>query len=197
MTGTGPPIERLTRRLIDTPPDLTAEPVMGGRGQIDAAAIVSDLFVSWGARPLETAAAEPFRPAEHPVGRNWLRCAMLGAWLLADPWFTTDPPIDRAWGFLTTGPVNLTGLAAVVPSASLVTDEERREELARLLLKALDLTPEGETEAQAVDRLTTLDSVERVRVIVATREAEERAAAVRQAMHEKAAAEAAAKASRE
>ena len=197
MTGTGPSIEHLTRRLADTHPDLLAEPRIDGRGEVEAAAVVSDLFVSWGARPLGSMPAALFRPAEQPVGRNWLRCVLIATGLLADPWFAVDPPIDRAWSFLTTGPVDLTQLAAVVPSASLVADEDRREELARLLLKALDLRPDGETEAQAGDRLATLDSVERVRVITATREAEERAAAVRKAMHEKAAAEAAAKASRE
>lgn len=193
----GPPVARLTRRLLDTPPDFLAEPVLSGAGEIEVAAVVSDLFIGWGAAPLTSAAADSFRPAEHPVGRNWVRCVLITTWLLGDPWFTERPPIEAAWSLLTRGPHDLTALAAVVPSPTLVTDEDRREELARRCLAALGLTPEGETDAAATDRLGTLDSVERVRVIAATREAEERAAAVRQAMHEQAAAEAAAKASRE
>lgn len=193
----GPPVARLTRRLLDTPPDFLAEP-----GVVTVAAVVSDLFVGWGAAPLDEAQAELFRPPEHPVGRNWLRCVLITTWVLADPWFATagpggTPPVAAAWLLLTRGERDLTALAAVVPSASLVTDEDRREELARRVLAALGLVPEGETAAGAADRLGTLDSVERVRVIAATREAEERAAAVRKAMHEKAAAEAAAKVSRE
>ena len=70
-------------------------------------------------------------------------------------------------------------------------------ELARRCVHALGLVPAGETQAQAVDRLNTLDSAERARVVAATLEAERRAEEVRQAMHAKAAAEAAAKASRE
>ena len=55
----------------------------------------------------------------------------------------------------------------------------------------------GETLAQATDRLLTLDSGERYRVVAATHSAKERAAAVRAAMQSRAAEEAAAKASRE
>jgi hypothetical protein len=88
-------------------------------------------------------------------------------------------------------------MADFVPARDLVTDPDRREELARRCLRALGLLPGGETAAQAADRLGTLDSVERARVIAATRDAELRAAEVRKAMQAQAAAEAAAKASRE
>ena len=69
--------------------------------------------------------------------------------------------------------------------------------MVRLCLRDLGLRPEGETEAQAQDRLTTLSTAERSRVLAAARQAEERARAVREAMAKQAAEEAAAQYSRE
>ena len=79
------------------------------------------------------------------------------------------------------------------PAPQLVSDPDRREELARLCLRALGLLPAGETAAQAQDRLTTLSTAERQRVIREAREAERRAQKIREAMVKKAAEEAAAK----
>ncbi len=88
----------------------------------------------------------------------------------------------------------LTGLdelAELVKAPQLIADSDRREELSRLCLKALDLRPAGETAAQAQDRLTTLNTAERQRVVAAARAAEERARQIREAMAKKAAEEAA------
>lgn len=195
----GPPIEALTRRLLDTPGELLAEPVGAPGGQVSVAAIVSDVLVLHGGPGLDTVTAAPFRlppdPASiTPSAVNALRCVQLAAWVLADPHLTALAKRDEVLALLSGG---LAELAATVPSASLVSDPDRREELARRCLRALGLTPAGETEAQAQDRLDTLDSAERARVLAATRAAELRAEEVRRAMHAKAAAEAAAKASRE
>jgi hypothetical protein len=75
----------------------------------------------------------------------------------------------------------------------IINDPDRREELVRLCLKGLGLIPQGESAAQAADRLTTLDSVERDRVIRETRQAEARAREIREAMARKRAEEAAAR----
>jgi hypothetical protein len=91
----------------------------------------------------------------------------------------------------------LKDVAALVDSQKFVSDPDRREELARLCLKGLGLRPAGESLAQAQDRLTTLDSAERVRVVKAAREAEERARLIREEMARKAAEEAAANYGRE
>ena len=84
-------------------------------------------------------------------------------------------------------------LARTIDPASTVTDPDRREELTRFCLRELGLRPAGETIEQARDRLNTLDSVERVRIVSATRDAESRARAIRQAMATKRAQEAAAR----
>lgn len=192
----GPPIEALTRRLIDTPRDVLAEPLGAPGGRVDVAAVVSDLVRLHGGPGLDTVSAAPFRlpPAPDPASVNRLRCVLVASWVLADPDLAAVGRHDLAVAFLRDG---LHELAATVSSATLVSDPDRREELARRCQRALGLVPAGETEAQALDRLTTLDSAERARVLAATLEAERRAEEVRQAMHAKAAAEAAAKASRE
>ncbi len=185
MSG-APTVEALVRRLIDTPAAFLADPVVP--------ALVGDLAVAMGAIVTGPDVAA-FGP--HPPGApldNGHRCTAVAVWLLHDPAFLDDPDPDGMWRLLRQ---DVPMLATVVPADRLVTDPERREELVRLALRAMGRTPAGETEAQAADRLATLDSAERARVLAATRAAEERAAAVRKAMHEKAAAEAAAKASRE
>jgi hypothetical protein len=88
-------------------------------------------------------------------------------------------------------------LADLVPFQRFIIDPERREELVRLCLDGVGSAPEGETSAMAKDRLNTLDSVERERLIRKTREAQERAKQLREAMERQAAEEAASKMTRE
>lgn len=76
-------------------------------------------------------------------------------------------------------------------------DEDQREELIRLTLNGLRLKPQGETDHQAHDRLLSVSSSERARVIAAARAADERATAIRHALAEKRAHEAADKYTRE
>jgi hypothetical protein len=106
--------------------------------------------------------AAPFRSGGERQ-RNRLQTILVACWLLHDGWFRTrgqDAAAARAW--LATG---LDGLAKLVPAERLVFDADRREELARLGLRALGLRPAGETVTQAEDRLATLNSVERQRVL--------------------------------
>jgi hypothetical protein len=93
--------------------------------------------------------------------------------------------------------VELALLAEYALADKFVTDPDRREELARLCLKALGLRPAGETEAQAQDRLTTLSTAERQRVIKAAQEAEDRARKIREEMARQAAYDAQMKSMRE
>ncbi len=201
MTGSGetegPAISALVRRLLDTPGDFLAEPRLGSAGTVVTEAVVADLLRDLRAPDLATLPADwsiVFRVQDTPAHRRWLRAVLITAWLLHDPWFVGRVRAPAVRDLLCTG---IAEIAAFVDPPLLVTDPDRREELARRCLALLELVPAGETPAQAADRLTTLDSAEQARVIAASRYAEERAEAVRQAMHDQAAAEAAAKASRE
>ncbi len=188
MTDEGPPIEALTRRLAECPPEFLAAPRVGGIGAVHVDALISDLT-----RDLGSAIGAKQAARFRGVGpdRAWLEVVLVASWLLHDSWFRERRRFAaQAYVFLAEG---LAALARLVPAGRLVSDPERREELARLALRALGLRPAGETAAQAEDRLTTLSSVERQRVVREARAVEERARQIREAMARKAAEEAAAR----
>jgi hypothetical protein len=195
MSQEGPFLESLTRRLAECPADFLAEPQLGSVGVVHVPAVVSDLLHALGGPPLTVAQINAFLPMNSRRGRNRVQLVLVACWLLHDAWFRAQPGLAQlASDFLESG---LGELADLTPASSFVTDPDRREELARLCLKALDLRPAGETLAQAQDRLATLNTAERQRVIKAARAAEERAREIREAMARQAAREAQMKTMRE
>lgn len=214
MKAEGPLLETLTRRLAECPPDFLLEPRALEKGEIHVGAVVSDLLRDLGGKRLMESDLVVFQPIVIPSGasratqlverlkslssgaqKNRIRLILVASWLLHDPWFVSAGCFAAdALSLLTKG---LDVMAAVVPAEKCVSDPDRREELVRLVLAKLGLRPEGETPAQAQDRLTTLDSAERDRVVRKARDAEKRAHEIREAMKKKAAEEAAAKYNRE
>jgi hypothetical protein len=191
----GPLLETLTRRLAECPADFLVEPELGGRGAVNVAAVLNDLAHELGSVSLDQAQLKALRRCAAQKERNRLRLMLIGAWLLHDDWFRREGRYGGpAARFLIE---ELAESAGLTDAGKFITDPDRREELARLCLKALGLRPAGETEAQAQDRLATLNTAERQRVIKAAREAEARAQAIREAMAKQAAEEAADKWSRE
>lgn len=194
MQREGPPLESLTRRLAETPEDFLAEPRIGGAGSVEVAAVVGDLiFLLGGVPKLEQ--VETFYSGEARRDRNRLCLVLLLCWLLSDDWFRRDRPGTSAVLELLDGRAR--ELAAQSAAGKFVSDPDRREELARLVLAAFNCRPSGESPAQAQDRLTQISSTERTRVMQAARAAEERARAVREALMRKAAQESADKYTRE
>ena len=193
MSEEGPELASLLRRLTECPAEFLDEPRIGESGRVVVSAVVFDLVEELGGVGAPHVHL-PFASSD-PSDRNALRIVLIACWLLHDPWFRARRDLGaRAHAFLVEEPPLL---AKVVEAERFVTDPERREELVRHCLARLALRPRGETEAQADDRRTSLDSLERRRVIEATRAAEERAREVREALERKAAEEAAAKATRE
>jgi hypothetical protein len=188
----GPLLETLTRRLAECPADFLAEPCdKQSKGDVYVAAVVYDLIRELGGAPLTEKQLEAFefRKSQAKEDRRRARVVLVASWLLYDNWFRYRGRFaSMAYEFLAN---KLNDVAATVPASAFVSDPDRREELTRLCLNALGLRPAGETEAQAEDRLTTLDSVERVRVVREAREAEARAQRIREEMARKAAEEAA------
>ena len=190
----GPSIEELTRRLAECPVDFLDAPKQGGIGKVSVDAVVSDLLLDCGGGVLSSKDRKQFtqRGANH---RNYLRQVLVSCWLFHAPCFTEKGNLAaKVKTFLKSG---LEDLSRLVAADLLVQDPDRREELVRLALAALNLLPLGETKAQASDRLKALDSVERERVISETRAQQERARQIREAMARKKAQEAAARYSRE
>jgi hypothetical protein len=194
MTREGPALDRLTHRLAECPPDFLAAPRAAGEDGVHVKAVVHDVLLALGGPAPSADDLDPFGPPAENSNRP-LSLVLVACWLLHDDWFVARGNLagpSLAW--LQSG---LRDLSALVAPRTFVSDPDRREELARLCLAALGLRPDGETEAQAEDRLRTLDSIERARLLHDTRAQQERARQLREAMKKKEAAEAAAKVTRE
>lgn len=232
MKNEGPPLEALTRRLAECPPEFLEEPRVGSSGTVHVAAVVHDLLDAWSpsgprgdagwtaefmpgadpVHPLQQAASGGTAPSlmdrllssisgkteEAPPAqkeRDWLRCVLVACWLLDDAWFKKQKvDAQQVRTFLTR---NVREMSGSTQAPKLIHDPDRREELARLCLNALGYRPRGESVEQATDRLATLNTSERMRLLKAVRAAEKRAKEIREAMARKAAEEAAAKYNRE
>jgi hypothetical protein len=194
MNREGPLLETLTRRLAECPPEFLASPRLGAVGKVVVPAVVADLLREIGAAGLTPAQAAALGRKEAWSRRNRLSVILVACWLLHDPWFRQPALAAPVLSLLSDG---LSELANVTSAEQCVLDPDRREELARLCLKALGLRPAGETIAQAEDRLVTLSSVERASLLKATAAAEKRAAEIRAAMARRAEEEANLKAMRE
>lgn len=179
----GPALEALLHRMTDFPNELHAghEP----------AALLHDLLQARGAKP----GGERITAWRQLSARENHSLLPLLCWLLDAPEFHDrhlEP--ETLWKLLTrTSPQ----LAAQASARQFLSDPDRREELVRLALADLGMRPEGETVAQAQDRLSSISSLERARVLEASRAAEARAREIRDALRRKAAQEGADKWARE
>jgi hypothetical protein len=180
VTDDHPQLQALAHRLSETPAEFLQTDA------IDVTAIVCDQLRAVGADL-------PMLPATLFGKGNAAEKGMLclAAWLLHDDWFLARRNLAAAMVDLFRE--GFASLAEWVKPADVVKDADRREEFVRLSLKKLKLRPQGETTAQAADRLNALDSAERVRVARQMRDAEARARKVRQEMARKTAEAAAAR----
>jgi hypothetical protein len=182
----GPSIESLVHRLSEAPEDFVQIAEHDAPNSL-LIALVCDHFRRLQA-PLPSSNELDHLHPSRAHGKR-LSLVALAVWLLRDEWFTERKELAAATAeLLCTG---FTEIAELIGAQQFVHDPDRREEFARYCLHALHVIPRGETKAQAADRFSALDSVERVRVLRATREAESRARKIREAMARKAAEEAA------
>jgi hypothetical protein len=189
MKHEGPQLEPLLHRLAECPPEFLNAAAEKKSADVSVVAIVCDLMRPLMApRPpeLEGAALAEIRgrsPAE-------LKLISVVCWLLRDEWFMAQAQLATAmWKLLSSN--GWKRLVELVRPEKFISDPDRREELVRSCLAQCGLRPQGETQSQAADRLTTLDSAERDRVLRATAAAERRAREIREAMARKQAQESA------
>ncbi len=170
-------VERLTNRLANTP--IAFRGPVSGADAVRVEAVVADLFRDRATRRLDPdqisrfVAGDPTTPAR----RRHLELVLVASWVLHDPAFA-DAPADPLLALLEG---RLAELATLVMPRLFVDDGERREELVRTCLAALDRVPAGETRAEAEDRLAVLDSVRRKALLLEARAREQ----VREAEREK------------
>ena len=193
MNQEGPTLERLLRRLIETPEDFLAEPhTYGGSGIVHVPAVASDMLEFHGHTGIDVGL---LKPSDTLGVRRVAGLSLLLSWLLADPeLISLKISATDLYKLLTEGAFEL---ASQNPAAKYRDDSERREEFVRFTLSQLDLRPSGETLNQAQDRLTSISSVERNRVLAASRAAEQRARKIREQLARDAARESADKYTRE
>ena len=194
MQNIGPQLERLTRRLAETPPDFLDEPKIGTSGRVFVPALVNDLLARYGRRT-STGSLARFRGKDAQADRNRLALTMIVVWLLSDDVLTSAHVAPEE--ILRLLDESVGELAPQMAAKKYVEDPERREELARLALARLNLRPAGETLAQATDRLAALSQTERRRLLEASRAAEARARGIREALVKKRAEDSADKWTRE
>lgn len=203
MKKYGPSITYLTHRLAQAPPSVLDKPrLVSAQPEIVSTAVVaSDLLSEMGGPLLPPEVCAAFLQHFRSGSQNLLQTVQVACYLCHDRWLTaladagSIPDLNsKLMDLLANG---LVELAKLTQARYFLEDPEGREEMARLVLDALGFLPEGETEAQARDRLAALDSVERARLTERTREAQRRAREIREAMARKAAEEAASKMTRE
>jgi hypothetical protein len=196
MNGGLPPLAEFLRWLAELPEPFRSEPQGFGTGGVPVHAIVADLFDTYSGEHPEASLLAAFKPANAgKFERNRLRWVLAACHLLWHPALRSQS-IDRA-RLNKLLLQDLAALASVVSADTVLADEERREELIRRTLLALGLLLPGESQKEAEDRLTQVDSVERRRLLREAAEKEKRAREVREMMARRAAEEAAAKVSRE
>jgi hypothetical protein len=196
MTGTsnssmqtmeGPGMNELHHRLTEFPQewlDQTAPDCFP--------AIIHDVLLS---RCNELKASD-LAPFERPVNQcDWYRLSLQIGYFIADDSFSrhlfslaslTDLLENTAMELASAGSPEI-----------YINDVDRREEFIRVVLNSIGLRPKGESQNQSEDRLQAVSSRERVKVLKATRAAEERARKIREALAKQKAQEAADKMMRE
>src|SRR6266487_551075 len=125
MERQGPILEKLTRRLAETPPDFLDEPRIGTTGRVFVPALVNDLLSQYGGRAT-AAALMRFHGTDAKIDRNRLALVMITVWLLADDWFVAAK-IPQADALLVLDET-VTELAGATPAQKFVSDTDRREE---------------------------------------------------------------------
>ncbi len=172
----GPEIERLLQRLARCPREFLQAGTEDGS---DALAIICDQMRR--VIPNEPPELSPHLPRLRSGSTPHQSLLAIVGWLLYDDWFLQMPELGPAMWQLYTSP-KLIELSKLLKPELFVFDADRREELTRFCLQVMALLPRGETNSYAKDRLTTLDTIERNRVLRATAAAERRAREVREAM---------------
>lgn len=183
MKNEGPSLAAMTHRLAECPEEFL-NICDHANGSTCVIAILADFFRRFDDNPMRI--DDPFiaklSSAKFTANQQrHLGLLSLAIWLFYDPWFSDrkefGPPM---WNLLKGS--NFQSISQLLKPRTVLSNPDRREELVRVCLSGLDLRPEGETVSQASDRLMSLNSIERERILKETAAAEKRAREVREAM---------------
>ncbi len=202
MKKSGPPLEALIDRLIAIPEEFTGTKKKTGNlvDKINIPAIVNDLLMDNGGTPLSDEEISLYFPAKKDLKNEnniYPELVSILCYIFEDRFFTENKDSSELIKSFLLSPQLIELSKTVEKAYEFISDPDRREEICRMALDALNYYPYGENEKNAKDRLLTLDSVERKKILKKTLEAQARAKELREAMLRKEAEEAASKMSRE
>jgi hypothetical protein len=191
-----PALAEFLRWMNETPVSFLEEPECFASGKIIVRAVIGDLFETYFGKSAKSDFLQTFEASgDEKKERNRLRWILMTSHLLWHPLLRERRMTESLFRKLLVQ--DLAALAAVVPFDNLMKEPERQEELVRRVLQSAELLLPGEHKADADDRLSQINSIERHRLVAEAAAKEKRAREVREEMLRKAAAEAAAKVSRE
>ena len=156
---------------------------------IDSSALICDTYRTVKHDFLTVEFNIPVTTELEAIDDNHWRAIHISIWLLNHPCFVNNPKISNqleAFWF-----TDLLHTAAFVNYKKWINDEERAEELVRLLLKCCEIIPSNESLEEAADKFSSLSSVDRHKVLEESYKAHERIMRIKKEMAEKKAREAA------
>jgi hypothetical protein len=184
MMTKAPAISELIHHIKLCPLEFLNTPQKNGKNGVNTEALVNDIIRLIAHEPT---AARQIEIQSQKLSREELSLLQICCWTLTHPFFAE---IDHRWVF-DFFKEKLTDIASIVKTADWVADEERAEELARLIMQCCRYVPDGETREQALDRFDSVNTIKRLKVLEESKAAIERAREIRRQMEEKRAREAA------
>ncbi len=179
-----PTVSELIHHIKRCPSEFLKEPVYGNNGLIHTEALVNDIY-----RIIsdDMVANCPIKLSSKKLSKEELSLIQICCWVLTHPFFKFT---DNSWikDFFCTG---LKEISSLVKKEVWINDEERAEELARIIFRHCGFLPQGESREEALDRYESVNTIKRLQVIEESNAAMERAKAIRKKMEAKKAREAA------
>lgn len=171
-------------------PDSFLKPsVFFSKEGIESIALVCDTYRIVGNTFLKRDFNIPADASLKAITDNHWRAIHISAWLLCHSDFRNAPVIEDKLYFFWFE--ELRNASAYVKFNDWIADDERAEEMVRLLLNCCEIIPNGENYDEAADKLSSINSADRHKVLKESYEAHERIMNIKREMAEKKAREAA------
>jgi hypothetical protein len=192
----GPSLIELLDRLVNCPAEFSLTPLVQNptdelpKGVLYLPALFFDLYFHFTGTFPNTTQTDFLKISSKKDNINILNIYSISIYTLFHPFFKDKKELGEKLILLFKK--ELIGYKGLILANKFLQDPERREELIRFLLFHLGFAPNGETEKYAIGRLSTLDSIERVKLIDAARQAQiKREAEIKEAIRKREAEEAA------
>lgn len=155
---------------------------------LNSIALICDTYRTVSGNFLKTEFNIPTDRLKYISESHW-HAIHISTWLLQHEDFIDNPSIENKLNDFWFE--ELLHASAYVKFNEWISDDERAEEMIRLLLYSCEIIPYGENTNEAADKLSSISSADRQQVLKKSYEAHERIMAIKREMEEKKAREAA------